>query len=168
MVIFSEHQEEVSFILFNTGAIVLLHRAWYFREKYFLIGMGQQTQDFKGQTGTLEICPSVFIRNCAFHLSSWRVQGSSLPQQDLVWLRDTQRVPETEPHLWWDAVELSVTQMGRLILGAVKLVLFVSARRSCEPPLMCVHDAQAPALPGCDNQVPGLKGTSSFEEEISL
>lgn len=33
---------------------------------------------------------------------------------------------------------------------------------------MCVHDAQAPALPGCDNQVPGLKGTSSFEEEISL
>lgn len=72
--------------MFNTGAIVLLHRAWYFREKYFLIGMGQQTQDFKGQTGTLEICPSVFIRNCAFHLSSWRVQGSPLPQQDLVWL----------------------------------------------------------------------------------
>lgn len=33
---------------------------------------------------------------------------------------------------------------------------------------LCVHDAQAPALPGCGTQVPGLKGTASFGEEISL
>lgn len=51
----------------------------------------------------------------------------------------------------------------RLILGAVRLVLFVSARRSCESPFtVCGHDAQAPTLPGCESQMPGLKGTFYF------
>lgn len=130
--------------MFNTGAIVPLHWGWSFKEKYFLIGMWQQTRDFKGQTGTLETCHSVFIRDCAFHLRSWRVQDSALPQQDSVWLSQQGHSRVTKPCLWWDAVELPVTQLGREDKSLVLSDLcFLSVQGGAVSLLsLCVHDAQ--------------------------
>lgn len=125
--------------MFNTGAIVPLHWEWYFREKYFLTGMGQGfKRHFKMAHWRVV---TLFFRDSAFHLSSWRVQGSALPQQDVVWLSQQGHSAVTKPHLWWDAEELSGTQLGRedqsLVLDSVRLVVFVSAGRSGEL-LYCV------------------------------
>lgn len=47
------------YFVFSTGAIVPNTGDGISEKKYFLIGMGQQTQDFKGQaghTGDLSLC----------------------------------------------------------------------------------------------------------------
>lgn len=162
------------YFVFSTGAVVPNTGDGISEKNISSLAWGSRHRILKARLGTLETCHSVFMRDCAvfmrdcaFHLSSWRVQDSPLPQQDLVWLSQQGHsgVTETKP-LGCSGAVSDLAGKRRLILGAVRLVLFVSARgrvmrllsRSVVTmlrlPLCC--GVLWPRHPGC----PGVLGTA--------